>query len=375
MQVLRIVRAENDLLFDEAGRPYIDLFSGHGTTWLGHSNRHVGAEIARQLRQVWITGGLGSPIADRAGEMVNSFFPSSHELCGLYSTGMEAAEFALRLARVVTGKCGVVGFERGMHGKSLATAYLGWDNGDGLDLPFMHRLPFVSSHPEEQILARLENVLAGGRVSAVFLEPLQGHGGHRASASFYRTVSQLCRDNRALLVFDEILTGFYRTGEPFFFSELGLTPDVILIGKAMGNGFPVSGVVAEKRYPLRAAMLPGSTFAGNPLASAAVLATLRQLPSLDLPARVGRIEQTIGDTLTPVASIGAALRGKGALWSLQLPPGPDMEDLIVRIYRRGVAVSYTGRLIRILPAATIAPDNLARACSVIGEEVLRTYHE
>lgn len=224
--------------------------------------------------------------------MIDGFFPASQGLCALCSTGMEAAEFALRLARVVTSRCGVVGFSRCMHGKSLATAYLGWDNGDGLDLHFLHRLPFVPQISEDQLLTRLEGVLRQGQVSAVFIEPLQGNGGHRASPPFYREVSRLCRENGALLVFDEILSGFYRTGDPFFFSGLEVMPDVILIGKAMGNGFPVSGVVADKHSPLRREMLAGSTFAANPLA-AAVLATLRQLPSLDLPARAARIEQTI----------------------------------------------------------------------------------
>jgi acetylornithine/succinyldiaminopimelate/putrescine aminotransferase len=375
MQTLRIVRAENDRLFDESGRSYIDLFSAHGTTWLGHANRQVGAEIAQQLEQVWICGGLGSPLVDQAKAMVDSWFPSSHGLCTLYSTGMEAAEFALRLARVVTGRCGVVGFERCMHGKSLATAYLGWDNRDGLELPFFHRLPFVPCQPEEQILARLEDVLAGGQVSAVFLEPLQGQGGHSASPSFYRQVSRLCTAKGTLLVFDEILSGFYRTGAPFFFSDLDLVPDIILIGKAMGNGFPVSGVVADKRFPLRREMLPGSTYASNPLAAAAVVATLRQFPSLDLAARVARIDQTICDGLGSMRTIGAALRGKGALWVLELPPGPSIEDIVVRIYQRGVTVSYTGRQIRVLPAATISLDNLARACSVVRDEVFRAYHD
>lgn len=375
MQTLRIVRAENDLLFDEAGRSYIDLFSGHGTTWLGHANRQVSAAIARQLEQVWITGGLGSPLVDQAKAMVDRFFPSSHGLCALYSTGMEAAEFALRLARVATGKCGVVGFERCMHGKSLATAYLGWDNRDGLNLPFFHRLPFVPHQTQEQILAGLEEILSGGQVSAVFVEPLQGQGGHFASPSFYRGLSRLCTDKGALLVFDEILSGFYRTGSPFFFSELDLTPDVILIGKAMGNGFPVSGVVADKRFSLRPEMLPNSTYAANPLAAAAVVATLRQFPPLNLAARVGRIEQTIRDELGSIRAVGAALRGKGALWILELPPEPNIKDLVVRIYQRGVAVSYTGQQIRVLPAATIAPDNLAQACSVIREEVFRVYHD
>jgi len=372
---LRIAKAENDTLFAGDGRTYIDLFSGHGVTWLGHCNKDVAAAVAEQLSSVWITGGLATGVQAEATALVESFFPSSHVLCALYSTGMESAEFSLRIARVATKKIGVVGFERSMHGKSLATAHLGWDNNDGLHLPCFFRLPFLQSCPEEEILRRLHEVLASHPVSAVFVEPLQScGGGQMASPGFYQHVFRLCRENDALLVFDEILTGFYRTGNAFFFSELGFVPDIVLIGKAMGNGFPVSGVVVDGKYPVCPEMLPGSTYAGNPLAWSAVLATLRQIKSLDLPRRVARIERTITDCLGRLEEIGAPLRGKGALWIIELPAGLDIARTVVNIYRRGVAVGCADRQIRILPAATIELENLQRACCVIREELLEAHH-
>lgn len=365
---LRIERAENDILFGEDGRRYVDLFSAHGTAWLGHANRAIAAAIARQLERVWITGALETTVLAEARTMVEGFFPASHALAALYSTGMEAAEFAIRLARVVTGRTGVVGFEHSMHGKSLATAYLGWDNRDDVELPGFHRLPFLPRCSEDEILRRLEATLARGSVSTVFVEPVQGSGGsHMASPRFHESVFRLCRQHGALLVFDEILTGFYRTGTPFFFSGLAFVPDVVLIGKAMGNGFPVSGVVVDRRYPVRKEMLPGSTYAGNPLAASAVLETLRQIQSLDLPARVAGIERTIVETLGPAARKGIALRGKGALWVIELPPALDVEGVVLDIYRGGACVGYTARQIRVLPAATIEPGNLARACSLLAE--------
>ncbi|HSC71496.1 MAG TPA: aminotransferase class III-fold pyridoxal phosphate-dependent enzyme [Candidatus Methylomirabilis sp.] len=375
MHSLRIARAENDILMDEDGRRYIDLFSAHGTTWLGHGNRAIAAYIAKQLERVWITGGLETAVFVEAITMVEGFFPPTHGLAALYSTGMEAAEFAMRVARAVTGKTGVVGFENSMHGKSLATSYLGWDNQDGMRLPDLHRLPFVQRCPEEEILRRLEEVLRRHPVSAVFLEPVQGcGGGHMASKRFYGEVSRRCREGNVLLVVDEILTGFYRTGTPFCFSELGLVPDIVLIGKAMGNGFPVSGVVVERRHVIRKEMLPGSTYAGNPLAAAAVLGTLRQLRGMDLPAKVAQIEATVLGALRCLQEIGVALRGKGALWIIEVPPGLNVERVVVSLYKAGVCVGYTGRQIRILPAATIGMDNLARACSIIATELLRERH-
>lgn len=372
MNPVRIVRAENDILFAEDGQAYIDLFSAHGTAWLGHANPAVAARVAEQLERLWVTGGLETPASSDAKALVEQWFPGTHRVAGLYSTGMEAAEFALRVARVVTQRNGAVGFERSMHGKSLATSCLGWENHDGVRIADFHRLPFVPHGPEDKILAELDDTLSTGRISAVFVEPLQGIGGaHMASGTFYREAARLCAAHGALLVFDEILTGFHRSGPPFFFSGLGVVPDIVLIGKGLGNGFPVSAVVLGGQYQVEKKMLPGSTYSGNPLASAAVVGTLQQMRALDLPTLVRGIEATITRCLRPLEDLGAALRGRGAMWVLELPPGWSVERVATRIHERGVLVSYDAQYLRILPAATITQANLERACAVIGDGVAR----
>ncbi len=375
MAPFRIVRAANDLIFDEDGRRYIDLFTSHGTAWLGHVHPAVVAAVTAQLEDVWMTGVIETPVRAEARRLINSFFPDTHELAALYSTGMEAAEFVLRLARVSTGKNGVVGFASGMHGKSLATAYLCWDNRDGVQVPGFHRLPFVPVCPEEEILDRLGSVLSRGGISAVFLEPLQGTGGgHRASVRFYQEVHRLCRHYQALLVFDEILTGFHRTGPPFFFSELGFVPDVILIGKGFSNGFPASAVVAHKDYPVRKEMLPGSTFAGNPLAAAAVAATLREIQGMNLRVKVERIAEIIRAGLAPLSRRGVPVRGLGAMWVVELPAEADAAALMQRLYQRGVAAGCAGRQLRLLPAATIEEGHLETACAAVAAVVGEAGH-
>jgi acetylornithine/succinyldiaminopimelate/putrescine aminotransferase len=368
----KIARAERDILIDEDGRRYIDLFNAFGTVWLGHGDEAVTSAVTAQLGKVWATGALETSALAEARGLIESFFPDSHGLAGLYSTGMEAAEFALRMARVATGRNGVVGFERDMHGKSLATALLGWDNRDGLELPGFHRLPFLPGSSERHILESLRDALDTGTISAVLVEPLQGcGGGHTASPAWHREVARLTSEAGALLVFDEILTGFHRTGDPFLFQTLGVKPDVILIGKAMGNGFPVSGVVADRRIPIVGAMLPGSTFAGNPLAASAVAATLRRLQDMDVPGLVREIESVILDELKPLdGAAGVELRGKGAMWILEMSPGRDVLAVVAAIYGRGVAVGHAGRHIRILPSLAVRVENLTQACIIIREEII-----
>ena len=370
---LRITRAENDLLFDHNDVPLIDLFSGNGTAWLGHANERINERLAAQLKLIWITGGLETQVHKDAVSAIERLFPSSHKVGGLYSTGMEAAEFAIRVARVVTGRTDVVGFEKSMHGKSLATAYLGWNNRDHVRLPQFHRLPFVSTLGEEEILEQLRTTLRHNPVSAVFIEPMQGSGGgHAATDPFYREVYRLCHQSGALLVFDEILTGFYRTGTPFYFTSLGFSPDIILVGKAMGNGFPVAGVVLNNEYGISPEMLPGSTYAGNPLACTAIAATLEELSRVCPIERVAGIERIIWQALSPLREWGLHVRGRGAMWIIDLPPRFDMHLVAERLYKRGVLMSYTGRILRLLPAVTILPAHLAQACDIVREELTTT---
>lgn len=362
---LHIARAANDLVFAEDGQRYIDLFCGSGTVFLGHAHPEIAAAVHDQLSKVWITGVVPTRVRSEAETLVERFFPPTHRLAGLYSTGMEAAEFALRLARVATRRRGAVGFERCMHGKSTATACLAWPS-DYVRLADWSRIPYVGQWSEARILERLATVLASETVSAVFVEPLQGSGGgHLASPGFFQEVARLCAAHGSLLAVDEILTGFHRTGDPFLHQTLGVTPDIVLIGKAMGNGFPVSGVVVDRTIDITPEMLPGSTFSGNPLAAAAVAATLSQMQNLPLRSAVAQIGDVIATTLNPLKDAGVALRGLGAMWVLEFPPDVNVTDVAERILRAGVVVSVVGCYIRLLPPATIPQDHLVRACTAV----------
>jgi acetylornithine/succinyldiaminopimelate/putrescine aminotransferase len=367
---ITIAKADNDLLVDESGKRYIDMFTANGTTWLGHGNRRVAAAIARQLNEVWITGALPTHVRREATETLERLFPATHRVAGLYSTGMEAAEFALRAARAITGRGGALGFEHGMHGKSLATSSLGWEDDGRPTIPGYARLPFLPRASEGEILGEVASHLMRRSVSAVFVEPVQlTGGGYTASGDFYRELARLCRATGTLLVFDELLTGLYRTGEAFFFHGVGVTPDCVLVGKSLGNGFPVSAVVLGKEHPLSQKMLPGSTYAGNALAAAAVLATLRVMQTMDLPQAVDEIARVIGTAFAGLRGPHLKLRGKGALWVLEVSADIDLPAVIENVYRRGVCVGYADRYLRLLPAATIETDHLATACSVIAEEL------
>jgi acetylornithine/succinyldiaminopimelate/putrescine aminotransferase len=360
-----VTRGTNDLLFTEDGTPYIDLLSGSGTVFLGHANPAIGRAINEQVDVLWNTGAVPTRFGNEVRAALEDFFPTSHRLAALYSTGMEAVEFAIRVARQVTRRKALIGFSGCMHGKSMAAARLGWPNALAT-LPDFHSLPYLPDRPEEAILEQVREALATDSIAAVFLEPLLGsRGGYIPSRALVEQVSNLCAGHGTLLVMDEIFTGFHRTGPTFLHLELGVTPDILLIGKAMGNGFPVSGVVVDRRYPIEGSMLPGSTFAGNPLAASVVVATLREMRAMNLPDRVRDIERTILSSLSDLQEMGIALRGKGALWILELPKSTDVPAVMRRILRHAVIVSPTGSYLRLLPAATISLEHLMQACGVI----------
>jgi acetylornithine/succinyldiaminopimelate/putrescine aminotransferase len=252
-----------------------------------------------------------------------------------------------------------------MHGKSLAAARLGWPNSLA-SLPDFHSLAYLPERAEAAILDDVRARLASGSVAAVFLEPLLGsRGGYMPSRAFAGQLAESCAAAGTVLILDEIFTGFHRTGPLFLHQDLGVTPDILLVGKSMGNGFPVSGVAVDRRFSIESKMLPGSTYAGNPLAAAAVVATLREMRALPMSDKVAAVETTIRNSLADLEDLGVALRGKGALWVLEFPRSVSMRDLMSRIIQDGVIPSQTANYIRLLPAATITPAHLAQACEVI----------
>jgi 4-aminobutyrate aminotransferase-like enzyme len=359
-----IVAAKEDLLYTSDGRVLIDLFTAHGTVWLGHGREEVRQAVAAQLDRVWITGGMRNPAVEAMRARVAAFLPAGYGLATLASTGMEANEQALRIARVTTGRNGALGLAGAMHGKSLATAHLAWDNGDGLAVPDFAR---IAAGPEACMLEAIEDRLRTGRIGALYIEPIHGTSlGWEGTTDFYRSVRMLATRYDTLLIYDEVLTGFYRTGERFRFLRHGIEPDVLVFGKACGNGFPVAGVAVRRELALSPRMLLGSTFSNNALAAAAVHATLDCLEKLEPQALVGQIEATVRRQLHEVAAGTAPrLRGSGAMWVIALDTPEQALACVQALRQAGVCIGFHGRQLRLLPPLTIDPDHLERAGGAI----------
>ncbi len=357
----RIKQGRGDSVSDDTGRRYLDLNMGYGSVWVGHGNPDVSRALVTQLERYAAPGFLPTEALDAAAEALSAHLPDTHRLKGIYSSGTESIEVALRAACAHTGRTQIVGFAGSMHGKSFVTSALG-SAPSLIDIGFVRRLPGFAHADEDQSVAELETVLQTNQVAAVAVEPIQmTAGGHEAPDSFYDTLFRICRRHGVLTIFDETLTGLYRCGTEFYFSRLGHAPDIVVTGKGMANGFPVSAVVARKdlRWD-RTLIRPGSTFLNHPLACAVIAATLSIISGLGPEQKVRDIADVVKTTLGDLE-----LRGRGAMWCLGLPDSAALQLFVERLTDRNILVSYYDRYIRLLPALSVELGLLRQACETI----------
>lgn len=349
-----ITAAHGAKIVDEHGREYVDLCAGYGSVWLGHNHPAVNRALAAQLEAYAAPGYLPVPAVEAARAAFSSFLPDGHVLGGIYSTGMEAVEVALRVAWAHTGRRDVAGFAGSTHGRSLLAGAIG---GGDARLPFVHTLPsFVEGGAALQALAR-ETKLA-----AIVVEPVQmSGGGFEMPPHTCEAVFAVARSQGALVIFDETLTGLYRCGARFFAEAAGVSPDVVVLGKGLANGFPASALTLRAGLPWdRDRVRPGSTFWNHPLACAAVAATLGELERGDAAPKVRAMEEVIRAELGHLE-----LRGRGALWCLGSPRPGRQRELAEALAGEGVVVSYYDRYLRLLPPLALGLDELASACRII----------
>lgn len=356
-----IVGARNERLIDGGGREYIDLCAGYGSVWLGHNHPAVNRALAQQLEGYAAPGYLPVAALDVAREAFAAFLPAGHFLGGIYSTGMEAVETALRAAWAHTGRRDLAGFAGSTHGRSFLASALGAAAPDPLH-PFVHPLPAYDAGAD-RLGAELRRLVKRVKLAALVVEPVQmTGGGHEIPPAFCRELLALAREEGIVTVFDETLTGLYRTGTRYFWESAGTPPDILVLGKGLANGFPASAVVLRQGMAWdRERVRPSSTYWNHPLACAAVAATLDALARMpDAAARVAQIERIVRESLGSLE-----LRGRGALWCLGVPQPERLRRFADAILDAGVVVSYYERYVRLLPPLTIGQDELARACSAI----------
>jgi acetylornithine/succinyldiaminopimelate/putrescine aminotransferase len=284
-----VVEARDERLRDATGRVYVDLCMGYGSVWLGHGHPAVTRAVAAQLDAYAAPGYLPTAVQEAARGALAAFLPQTHFVGGFYSTGMEAVETALRAARVHTGRVDIAGFSGSEHGRSFLTAAIGGTPVGGSP-GFVHHLqPFTPDGLKvlERDLARLAGRVA---LAAIVVEPVQmTAGGWEITPASCEALFRIARERGICVIFDETLTGLHRCGPRFYADVAGVDPDILVLGKGLGNGFPCAAVALRKGFAWdREHVRPGSTFWNHPLACAAASATLDELSRLGAADRAHR---------------------------------------------------------------------------------------
>lgn len=402
---LVIVSAKGAELTDATGRVFLDFAGGIGVMNVGHCDPKVVEAIkaqAEQLLHVSIQLVTYPSYIELCEELVRVLPHGERTKCLLVNTGAEAVENAIKIARQATGRGAVICFGEAFHGRTLLAATLtskiNYKTGCGPFAPDIHRLPFpdtlrgegTPSDVVERELARLrhafKNTVAASDVAAIIIELVQGEGGFRVAPKAYiQGLREICDEHGIVLIFDEVQTGFARTGAWGAYEHYGVTPDLSTWAKSMGGGMPIGAVVGKAHIMDAAAKgTVGGTYTGNPVACAAAVATIRRMEELQLNERAATIGGVIRQRLESLQSQCPAIvevRGLGSMIAFELCADGDLDKpdaattmAIVRgCQEQGlhiIVAGIHGNVIRILAPIVITDDQLERALSILESQVL-----
>jgi predicted acetylornithine/succinylornithine family transaminase len=367
-QPVTLVRGEGVRLYDADGREYLDLLSGIGVASLGHAHPRLAAAIADQARTLLHTSNLFyHPLQGQLAERLATL--SGLPRAFFCNSGTEAVEACLKFARrywftVGETRTEIVALEESFHGRTIGSLSVTSDEHYRTPFgPLLSGITFVPvNNPEALTTAVSRNT------AAIIAEPIQGEGGVRPlTGAFAAAINEACSRTGALLIADEVQSGLGRTGQPFYFKELGLQPQLVSLGKALGAGVPVGAALINEEVAAKISFGDhGSTYGGNLLACRAALCFLDELVDGGLLAHVNRVGRHFETRLRAVAakhSIVKEIRGAGLMWGLEL--SRDAAPVVSAGLSRGVIVNRTAEtVVRLLPPLVIteaeADEALAR---------------
>jgi acetylornithine/LysW-gamma-L-lysine aminotransferase len=325
---LSLVRGDGARVWDEAGREYIDCVGGQGSGNLGHANAAVAEALAKQARTLSFCTELF--YNDRRAELYDrlaGILPPSLDRIFLCNSGTEAVEGALKFARLATKRTHVTATMRGFHGKTMGALSATWGpEYRELFGPLLEGFSHIPFNKTEALDAAIT-----AETSAFIVELVQGEGGVRpATKEFIAEAARLCRDRGALLIVDEVQTGFGRTGTMFALEQYGIVPDVLCLAKSIAGGIPMGAIAFSRALGELPKRSHSTTFGGNPLACAAAVATIDEHLRLGLAAAAAERGKQLHDGLAAIASPKIReVRGLGLIQGIELKEnaGPTLKAL------------------------------------------------
>ncbi len=353
---LAIVRGKGAHLWDDAGREYIDCVGGQGSANVGHANPAVAAALAEQARTlVACTEIFYNDKRAAMEEKLIAIAPNQANRVYLCNSGAEAIETGIKFARYATGRTGIVAFMRGFHGRTLGALSATWE--PKYREPFMPLVPDFSHVPYDNLAKAREAIT--DQTAGVLVEIVQGEGGVRpGSREFLIGLQDICRERGAMLIVDEVQTGFARTGKMFASEHYGIDADFVCVAKSIAGGMPMGAVMIGARVKKLEPMIHGTTFGGNPLACAAGVAAIGFIESENLAARATELGAYMKGRLERIESpLIREVRGLGLMLGVELKQ--KVTPYLHALMDRGVLALPAGlNVLRLLPPLVIAKSDL-----------------
>ncbi|POY36944.1 aspartate aminotransferase family protein [Solitalea longa] len=344
-----LVKAEGSYVWDENGNKYLDLYGGHAVISIGHTHPHYVKLINEQLNKIgFYSNSVQIPIqkelAKKLGELTGGYEDYSLFLC---NSGAEANENALKLASFHTGRKKIVAFSKSFHGRTSAVVAATDDKSIIAPINETSNIIFVPFNDEAALEAVMNNEIAG-----VIIEGLQGVGGVQVPTdSFLQKVRSLCDKFGALMIMDEIQSGYGRSGKFFAHQHSNVKADIISMAKGMGNGFPIGGIIIAPHIEAKHGML-GTTFGGNHLACAAAIAVCDIIKQEKLMQNAAEVGSYLMAELKKFEGI-KDVRGYGLMIGVELDNYAEVRKKLMNDFKILTGVSGKQNTIRLLPPLNI----------------------
>ncbi|HSC53747.1 MAG TPA: aminotransferase class III-fold pyridoxal phosphate-dependent enzyme [Phnomibacter sp.] len=366
---LEIVKAEGIYMWDAAGKPYVDLISGFSVMNIGHGNAAVKAAVKKQVddyMHLMVYGEMIETPQVQYAKKLTGFLPENLDCVYFTNSGAEATEGAMKLAKRVTGRTGIVAFNNAYHGSTQgALSIMGdeyWRNAYRPLLPDVHHVSFNQQEAIEAITSQ---------TACVVVEVVQAEAGAQAAKTqWLQALRNKCTEVGALLIFDEIQTGFGRTGTLWAFQQYEVVPDILLLGKALGGGLPLGAFISSHQHMQQLTSNPVlghiSTFAGHPVCCAAGLAAFDELLQMSSFSThqigwnaIGEKEQLFRTGLVHPAI--KAIHGKGLLLAVEFESAAICQNICHACVKEGFITDwflFAPHCLRIAPPLNISEEEI-----------------
>lgn len=367
---LEIIKAKGSILIGQKGRKYIDLISGIAVSNIGHNNSYVQKAMTQQIQKHSYLMVYGEYIISPQVQLAKRLTQELHRNLNsvfLVNSGSEAIEVALKLAKRYTGKTHLIACKNAYHGSTHgALSLMGDEYYKNAFRPLLPNIDFIEFNNIDSL-----NCITH-KTAAVVIEPVQGEAGViLPNIAFFKALQKKCKVTKTLLIFDEIQTGFGRCGTLFAHQALGITPDILVLGKALGGGMPLGAVVSPKKIMDNFTNNPVlghiTTFGGHPVSCSAAIASLDFIIQKQVLKHLPEKQNLFLKKLSPLKPI-IKIRNFGMMFAVEFKTQDQMMNVINYCIKHGVIVDwflFNNKSMRICPPLTIQKQEIESACNVI----------